>query len=111
MKKLIAVVLACAMAVSMAACSGGTSGNTGTASAAPASAADTSSGGTSAAAGGKKVGISMPTKSLERWNRDGSYLEQQFKSKGCDVQLTYSDNKIDQQVKDIENLICLFRPS
>lgn len=106
MKKLIAVVLACAMAVSMAACSGGTSGNTaGTASAAPASAADTSSGGAAAAASGKKVGISMPTKSLERWNRDGSYLEQQFKSKGCDVQLTYSDNKIDQQVKDIENLI------
>jgi len=47
----------------------------------------------------------MPTKSLERWNRDGSYLEEQFKGKGCEVELTYSDNKIDQQVKDIENLI------
>lgn len=47
----------------------------------------------------------MPTKSLERWNRDGSYLEEQFKSKGCEVELKYSDNKIDQQVKDIENMI------
>ena len=56
-------------------------------------------------AGGKKVGIAMPTKSLERWNRDGSYLEEQFKSKGYEVSLTYSDNKIDQQVKDIEGLI------
>ncbi len=56
-------------------------------------------------AGGKKVGIAMPTKSLERWNRDGSYLEEQFKNKGYDVKLTYSDNKIDQQVKDIEGLI------
>lgn len=104
MKKLMAVVLACAMAVSMAACSGGGTSNTG---AAPAGTADTSSGETAAATttGGKKVGISMPTKSLERWNRDGSYLEQQFKGKGCDVELTYSDNKIDQQVKDIENLI------
>ena len=56
-------------------------------------------------AGGKKVGIAMPTKSLERWNRDGSYLEEQFKSKGYEVKLTFSDNKIDQQVKDIEGLI------
>ena len=59
----------------------------------------------SASAGGKKVGIAMPTKSLERWNRDGSYLEEQFKGKGYEVSLTYSDNKIDQQVKDIEGLI------
>ncbi len=47
----------------------------------------------------------MPTKSLERWNRDGSYLEEQFKGKGYDVSVTYSDNKIDQQIKDIEGLI------
>lgn len=47
----------------------------------------------------------MPTKSLERWNRDGSYLQKQFESKGYKVELTYSDNKIDQQVKDIEGLI------
>ena len=58
-----------------------------------------------AAAGGNKVGIAMPTKSLERWNRDGSFLEEQFKSKGYDVKLTFSDNKIDQQVKDIEGLL------
>lgn len=32
-----------------------------------------------AAAEGGKIGISMPTQSLERWNRDGSYLEEQFK--------------------------------
>ena len=55
--------------------------------------------------GKKTVGIAMPTKSLERWNRDGSYLEKEFKAKGYDVKLTFSDNKIDQQVKDIEGLI------
>ena len=27
---------------------------------------------------GGKIGISMPTQSLERWNRDGSYLQKQF---------------------------------
>ena len=62
-------------------------------------------GGTASKGGAKKVGIAMPTQSLERWNRDGSYLKEQFESKGYEVELTYSDNKIDQQVKDIEGLI------
>ncbi len=61
--------------------------------------------GASSGSGAKKVGVAMPTKSLERWNRDGSYLEEQFKGKGYDVQLTFSDNNINQQVKDIEGLI------
>lgn len=52
-----------------------------------------------------KVGISMPTKSLERWNRDGSFLQQQFQSLGYEAELTYSDNDSDQQVNDIQNLI------
>ncbi|MCR5032774.1 MAG: sugar-binding protein [Lachnospiraceae bacterium] len=61
--------------------------------------------GSASGSGAKKVGIAMPTKSLERWNRDGSYLEEQFKGKGYEVQLTFSDNNINQQVKDIEGLI------
>lgn len=102
MKKFLAAVLASAMVVSSCvACSS----NGGSSSAAPASSAATSTASVASTTGGKKVGISMPTKSLERWNRDGSYLEKQFKGKGCDVKVTYSDNKIDQQVKDIENLI------
>ncbi len=52
-----------------------------------------------------KVGVSMPTKSLERWNRDGSYLKQQFEALGYTAELTYSDNDSDQQVNDIQNLI------
>ncbi len=52
-----------------------------------------------------KVGISMPTKSLERWNRDGSYLQDQFKALGYEAELSYSDNDADQQVNDIQNLI------
>ena len=58
-----------------------------------------------AAAEGGKIGISMPSQSLERWNRDGSYLEEQFKAAGFDVELTYSDNETDRQVNDIQNLI------
>ena len=53
----------------------------------------------------KKVGIAMPTQSLERWNRDGSYLDEQFKAAGYDTILAYSDNKNDQQVNDIDNML------
>ncbi len=51
------------------------------------------------------IGISMPTKSLERWNRDGEYLREQFEDAGYNVELTYSDNDSDQQNNDIENLL------
>ena len=53
----------------------------------------------------KKVGISMPTQSLERWNRDGEYLKEQFEAAGYETILTYSDNKNDQQVNDISNML------
>ena len=56
-------------------------------------------------AAGGKIGISMPTQSLERWNRDGSYLQKQFEDAGYEVELTYSDNETDRQVNDIQNLI------
>ena len=29
--------------------------------------------------GSKKIGILMPTKTLERWNKDAAYLEDKFK--------------------------------
>ncbi len=90
-KKLLAAALTGAMIFSLAACGSSSGGD--------------SSKKTSKGTNGKNVGISMPTKSLERWNRDGSYLQKQFKDKGYGVSLTYSDNKIDQQVKDIEGLI------
>ena len=53
----------------------------------------------------KTVGIAMPTKSLERWNRDGTYLKEEFEAEGFIVELTYSDNDVPQQNNDIDNLI------
>lgn len=53
----------------------------------------------------KTVGIAMPTQSLERWNRDGAYLDEQFKAAGYNTIVTYSDNKNDQQVNDIQNML------
>ena len=53
----------------------------------------------------KTVGIAMPTRSLERWNRDGQYLQEQFEAAGYEVKLVYSDNDIEQQNNDLANLI------
>ena len=60
---------------------------------------------TPAAAEGGKIGISMPTQSLERWNRDGAYLDEQFKAAGFETILTYSDNDSGKQVNDIQNML------
>lgn len=99
-KSLLAGVLAGTLAAALSACGGGSA-------AAPSSAAPASEASSAAEtkSDGKKVGISMPTKSLERWNRDGSYLEKQFQEKGFKTETTYADNKVDQQVKDLEGLI------
>lgn len=60
---------------------------------------------TDTAAAGGKIGISMPTQSLERWNRDGAYLDEQFKNAGFETVLTYSDNDSGRQVNDIQNML------
>ena len=98
MKKFLSVLMACAMVLTLVAC-----GNGGAAKTAETTAAQAAE---QAATGAKlRVGISMPTKSLERWNRDGEYLKKEFEQKGYQVDLTYSDNKITQQVNDIEGLL------
>ncbi len=55
--------------------------------------------------GKKTVGIAMPAKFLERWNRDGEYLKRRFEDEGYNVELRFSDNNINQQVNDIQVLI------
>ena len=102
MKKILTAAIIGTMTLSLTAC-GGTGGSGGASAGSETSSG--SAGTTAAAGGGQTVGIAMPTKSLERWNRDGSYLKDRFEEKGYQVELTYSDNKIDQQVKDVEGLI------
>lgn len=80
-------------------------GNTDTPASASTSAGTSSSSAGSAANGSGKIGISMPTQSLERWNRDGAYLDEQFKNAGFETVLTYSDNKSERQVNDIQNML------
>lgn len=103
-KKILSVFLSVAMSVALlAGCS--SANNDSSSSKDTASSSDTQATSSSGDSSSKTIGIAMPTKSLERWNRDGSYLEDQFKKAGYKVELTYSDNNSDQQVNDIQNLI------
>lgn len=90
--KLLSALLSAAMVATFLVGCGGSSST-------PASSSSSSS------SDGGKIGISMPTQSLERWNRDGSYLDQQFQSAGFETVLTYSDNDSGRQVNDIQNML------
>ena len=59
---------------------------------------------TSAMAAGK-VGVAMPTQSLQRWNQDGSNMKAQLEAAGYEVDLQYANNEVATQVSQIENMI------
>src|SRR5574344_2414619 len=52
-----------------------------------------------------KIGVSMPTKDLQRWNQDGSNMKNQLKKAGYRVDLQFANNDIATQVSQIENMI------
>jgi putative multiple sugar transport system substrate-binding protein len=91
-RKLVAVATATLTLGALAACSSERGGNGagGDGSSAP---SDTT------------IGIAMPTRSLERWNNDGSHLESLLKDEGFKTSLQYADNKVDTQISQIQNMI------
>lgn len=52
-----------------------------------------------------KIGVAMPTKSLQRWNQDGAYLKEKLEAKGFTVDLQYANNDVPTQVSQLENMI------
>lgn len=51
------------------------------------------------------IGVAMPTQSLQRWNQDGANMKAKLEEAGYEVILEYADNKVAQQVSQIENMI------
>ncbi|GAB3480981.1 multiple monosaccharide ABC transporter substrate-binding protein [Nocardiopsis coralliicola] len=51
------------------------------------------------------VGISMPTKSWERWVRDGSQMVDHLEEQGYGADLQYAEDVVEDQVAQIENMI------
>lgn len=90
MKKLLVALLAFSLVFSLSACKTSTS---------------TSSSNSASTASKPLVGISMPTQSLQRWNQDGSNMQQQFQKDGYKVILQYANNDVNTQVQQLENMI------
>ena len=104
MKKIIVFIAAIALVFAMSACGGGggaqpAANDGGDQPAAPAAT-------TPAEPTGIKIGISMPTKSLQRWNQDGDNMKRQFEEAGYEVDLQYAgDNEIPLQVTQLEDMV------
>jgi putative multiple sugar transport system substrate-binding protein len=58
-----------------------------------------------AGAAGSLVGVTMPTKSSERWIHDGDNIKSALEKLGYKVDLQYAENDIPTQVNQIENQI------
>ena len=52
-----------------------------------------------------KVGVSMPTKDLQRWNQDGENMEKLLKEAGFAVSLQFASNDVQQQLAQVETMI------
>jgi putative multiple sugar transport system substrate-binding protein len=85
LKRILAVATAGALAIGLAACSGSDGGG--------------------GDGGGGSVGISMPTRSLERWINDGEGLKAKLEDAGYTADLQYADDKADTQISQIQNQI------
>ena len=91
MKRTLAAAVGLAMLAGMGACGGSRSGDNGS--------------GSEAVGKGATIGVSMPTKSEERWNKDGNNLKSKLEKAGYKVVLSFADDKPAQQNADIENMV------
>ncbi|MFV0465749.1 MAG: multiple monosaccharide ABC transporter substrate-binding protein [Lachnospiraceae bacterium] len=114
-RKGIALLMMCAMGVSLlAGCGGSTtassesSGGSETTAASSEVSSEASTEAVSEEAvdtAGTLIGVAMPTQSLQRWNQDGENLLMYLTEMGYEVDLQYADNEVEQQVSQIENMI------
>ncbi len=52
-----------------------------------------------------KVGVSMPTKDLQRWNQDGANMQKLLEEAGYEVDLQFASNVVADQLSQVENMI------
>ena len=110
MKKILAMILAGAMMLSMGACSNeAPAEKPAETPAAPSAPAETPAAPAETPAApsveGKTVGVAMPTQSSERWINDGANMKAQLEALGYEVELQYAEDDVQMQVSQIENMI------
>ncbi|MCR5581346.1 MAG: sugar-binding protein [Pseudobutyrivibrio sp.] len=106
-RKLLSVLMTGALAASMFVGCGTSTETTDTSAGGDTAATETTeeAGGTTTAATGTKVGVSMPTKDLQRWNQDGANMQSELEAAGYEVDLQYASNDPQTQVSQVENMI------
>ncbi len=108
MKKLVSLLLAATLTLSLAACGGAPKTPEQSAPAADPAAATQA---TDQAAADKpatvsgKVGVAMPTQSSQRWIQDGANMKSVLESKGYEVDLQYAEDDIPNQISQLETMI------
>ncbi|WOP17724.1 multiple monosaccharide ABC transporter substrate-binding protein [Raineyella sp. LH-20] len=88
MRKLLAIILAGIMALAMAACGRSTDS---------APAGSTTTKGT--------IGVAMPTKTSERWIKDGDNIKNALEAAGYKVNLQYANDDIPTQVTQVSDMV------
>lgn len=58
-----------------------------------------------AALAADKIGVSMPTQSLQRWNQDGANMKAQLEAAGYEVDLQFANDDVAMQVTQLEAMI------
>ncbi|MBB3112701.1 putative multiple sugar transport system substrate-binding protein [Paenibacillus phyllosphaerae] len=103
MRKALTLVMITMLVLVLAAC-GSNNGGTNNGNSGGNAAAEGSTNGNASGDKGK-VGVSMPTKSSERWVADGDNMKKEFEALGYSVDLQYAEDVIENQVAQIENMI------
>lgn len=79
-KQLLAVIMSLAMAAFVVGCMPGSSSGT-------------------------KIGVSMPTRALQRWNQDGENMQKKLTEHGYAVELEFADNDAATQISQLDKMI------
>ncbi len=108
-RKLLSVVLVLTMVVALAGCGSTKAEADPTKKPTPAASSQTTKNPEASppaeAPAGRKIGISLPTKELSRWQQDGSYMKEQLEKAGYEVDLQFAADDIPTQVSQIKNMI------
>ena len=104
-KKLLSALLSVALVVSLLVGCGSEPASSDASEDGAQTEAPASDDGGSASGGGELIGVSMPTKDLQRWNQDGENMKKELEAAGYTVDLQFASNDIPTQVSQIENMI------